>query len=58
MEWKELAGHPQSEVKCLCNNREERQLWILGQHHIKIVMNTDVLPLTIKDLAETSFKHQ
>jgi len=31
--------------------------WILGQHHIKTVMITDVLIMT-RHLAVTSFKHQ
>jgi hypothetical protein len=38
-------------------NKEDCQ-GILGQHHIKIVMITDVLPVTRKDLAGTSIKHQ
>jgi len=31
---------------------------LIGQHHMKTVMNTDVLPMTRKDLAGTSFKYQ
>jgi len=32
--------------------------WILGQHCIKTVMITDVLPITTRDLAGKSFQHQ
>jgi len=32
--------------------------WILGQHHIKTVMISDVLTMTIQYLAGSSFKHQ
>jgi len=38
--------------------RTRRMSWILGEHHIKIVMVTDVLPMTRKDLAGSSFQHQ
>jgi hypothetical protein len=31
---------------------------ILDEHHVKIVMITDVLTMTRKVLAGTSFKHQ
>jgi hypothetical protein len=56
---KELAGGPQSAVRCLCINAEHKRMsWIHGQHHIKIVMVTDVLPVTRKDLAGSSSKHQ
>jgi len=56
---RELAGHPQSEVKCLCINVPCKRIsWILGQHHIKTVMITDVLPLTRKAEAGTSFRPQ
>jgi len=32
--------------------------WICDRHHIKIVTVTDVLSMTRKDLAGSSFKHQ
>jgi hypothetical protein len=51
--------HPQSEVRCFCIAAYHRKMsWVLGQHHNKTVMITDVLPMTRKDLAQTSFKHQ
>jgi len=31
---------------------------LIGQHHTKTVMITDILPMTRKDLAGTSFQHQ
>jgi hypothetical protein len=35
---------------------EHRRLsWILGKHHIKIVMITDVSPMAREDLAGISF---
>jgi hypothetical protein len=55
----ETDGCLQSEVQCLCNAvYHRRMLNILGQHHIKTVMITDVLPLTRRDLAGTTFKPQ
>jgi len=35
-----------------------RMSWILAQHHTKTATNTDVLLITRKHLAATSFKHQ
>jgi hypothetical protein len=45
---KELAGCPQFEVKRILIDvqHEEGQ----GQHHVKIVMITDDVPMTRKDL--------
>jgi len=31
---------------------------LIGHHHMKTVMITDILPMIRKDLAWTSFKHQ
>jgi len=31
---------------------------LIGQHHMKTVMITDVLAMTRKELAGTSFQHQ
>ena len=48
-----------SDVKSLCIHIHHRRMpWILGQHHTKTVMITDVLLMTRKHLAATSFKHQ
>jgi len=59
MEQKELAGRPQSDVKSLCIHIYHRRMSrILGQHHTKTVIITDVLLITRKHLAATSFKHQ
>jgi len=55
----ETVGCLQSEVECLFNAvHRRRMLNILGQHHIKTVIITDVLPLSRKDLAGTLFKPQ
>jgi len=55
----ETVGCLQSEVQCLCNAVYHRRMFnIHEQHHIKTVMITDVLTLTRKDLAGTSFKPQ
>jgi len=35
-----------------------KNVTILGQLHIRTVMVTDVVPVSRKDLAGTSFKHQ
>jgi len=36
----------------------QRNVRLIGQHHIKTAMITDVLPMTRKDLAGTSLQHQ
>ena len=57
----QILGHNEvpvchlSTVRCLCFDGEHRRIsWILGQHQIKIVMVTDALPMTRKDLARSS----
>jgi hypothetical protein len=54
-----VTGCHQSMVRCLCFNVEHIRIqWILGQHHIKIVMINHVLSMTRKDLARSSYIHQ
>jgi len=57
MGYNEVTSCHQSTVRCLCFEVEHRRIqWILGQHHIQIIMITDVLPMTRKSLARSSLK--
>jgi len=53
--YKEVAGHPQSAVKCLLIDVHNRRMsWILGQYHIEIAMVTDDQKRFGRNLLQTS----